>query len=94
MSKQRILIETLASGQPRAYADSRLHVRVTFEHDWNGKGFVPLDLPDETIRDRLKGLGCGFTDEPPENWASPTLRYLTRTAPGVWEFVVTEAFTD
>jgi hypothetical protein len=94
MSKQRITIEVLAAGQPRPYADSRLHVRVTFEHDWNGKGWKPWELPEAQVRERLRDLRCGFTDTPPANWASARLDCLGFTAPGVWEFSVTEPYTD
>jgi hypothetical protein len=94
MSKQRITIETLAAGQPRPYADSQLHVRVTFEHDWNGKGYETLDYNEERVKEYLINLKCGYPAEPPANWASPHLQWLKRISLGVWEFLVTEAYTD
>jgi hypothetical protein len=94
MSKQRITIEVLASGQPRPYADSRLHVRATFEHDWNGKGYQPSIWTEDIVKAQLIALACGFPTTEPADWASPVLRSFEQTAPGVWEFVVTEAYTD
>ena len=93
----RITWDVLASGQPRPYADHRLHVRVTFEYlerYTGGEHWGPNDSWKEPdVRAVLKTLRCGFTDKSPENWASPVLQYLKETAPGVWEFVITEAYT-
>jgi hypothetical protein len=94
MSKQRITIETLASGQPRPYANTILCVRVTFEHDWDGKGWRASSLDRNLAIARLQVLGCGFPDKEPENWASTQLDWLRCTAPGVWEFHTTTPFTD
>jgi hypothetical protein len=94
MSKRRITIETLAAGQPRPYADSLLHVRVTLEQDWNGKGYIPEKWSKEDVIQRLTVLNCGFPTKPPENWASPHLSWLKEISPGIWEFLVTEAYTD
>lgn len=102
MSKQRITIETLASGQPRPYADHRLHVKVTFEwlFAWNGNEkdprseWKPSVWTEPEVKVALKTLKCGFTDDTPVNWASPRLERLWKSSPGVWEFVITEAYTD
>jgi hypothetical protein len=101
---RRITIETLASGQPRAYADTIHHVRVTFEDvPWIGpnEGFKPCEnWKEESVRQQLKGLMCGFTEFVcPKN---PTmdehfrtrLDWLRNTAPGVWEFHTTSPYTD
>ncbi len=66
MSKKRYTVETLAAGQPRAYADSVYHVRVTVEEtdpmkvrhtdaDW-----VPVYYNEENIQPLLERLQCGF----------------------------------
>jgi len=62
--KERITIETLASGQSRAYADTIRHVRVSFERvPWNKPDgeLEPAFMSEEAVRRRLPGLGCGFT---------------------------------
>jgi hypothetical protein len=103
----RYTVETIASGQPRPYADTIHHVRVTFEHvPWlNGKDeFEPACWDnEEAVRDVLQGLRCGFTDfaYPPKDRPSTTedyyrtrLDWLKRVEPNVWEFHTTSAFTD
>lgn len=107
MVATRITIETLASGQPRPYADTIRHVRVTFEcrifrldDDWK-----PWDerTKEEVVRDWLNRLQCGFTEfvYPPKDREATTedhyrtrLDWLKQVAPGVWEFHTTTAFTD
>jgi len=61
-SKTRVTIETLASGQPRPYADHELRVRVTFEWTgWRGgEEFGPMPMAEERVREWLPGLRCGF----------------------------------
>lgn len=95
MSKQRITIETLAAGQPGPYADHKLHVRVTFELSYKTTGeWEPWNIWDDAeVRALLKTAKCGFTDDPPADWASPKLERLWKSAPGVWEFIITEAYT-
>ena len=59
MSKRRVTIEVLRSGQPRPYADSESITRVTFEwvHMFLG-GEMQEDYMDEaTVRSRLTRLG-------------------------------------
>jgi hypothetical protein len=106
---RRVTIETLAAGQPRAYADSVHHCRVTFE--WvpykkrepdEAFEFEPcVNWKEEVVRDKLKGLQCGFTEHRyPEDGQSiddyfrTRLDWLRETAPGVWEFHTTAAYTD
>lgn len=59
MSKQRFTVEVLASGQPRAYADTIHHVRVTFEtSNWlkaNGD-LEPMYMTEERAREMIKAL--------------------------------------
>jgi hypothetical protein len=103
---RRYTVETLAAGQPRPYADTIHHVRVTMEwvpyagpREWTpNTGSNP-----ESIASILKGLRCGFTDftYPPKDREATTedyfrtrLDWLRNTAPGVWEFHTTSASTD
>ena len=104
MAKWRQTIETIAAGQPRPYADTIHHVRVTFEHDFcGGKGWQPTESVDEEwVRKRLTAMECGFTDykydakvdNSMDAYFRRRLDWLKSTAPGVWEFHTTEAFTD
>lgn len=63
----RYTVELLASGQPRAYADSEYHVRIIFEwNGWNSKepGFVPCYVSEESARLFAKALpASGYTDK-------------------------------
>lgn len=103
---RRFTIETLAAGQPRPYADTVHHVRVFLEHvPYTGgdEGFVPnANLAVEPVKKILSGLQCGFTDftYPPKDREATTADYfatrldwLKSTAPGVWEFHTTSAYT-
>lgn len=103
---RRYTISTLAAGQPRPYADTIHHVRVTMEWvPWGGEREWTPDPANnlEAIKDRLAGLCCGFTDftYPPKDREATTedyfrtrLDWLRNTAPGVWEFHTTSPFTD
>lgn len=65
MNKHRFTIETLASGQPRPYADTIHHVRVTFESvPWNAKDgeLQPSFMNEEAARRLLDKIPyAGFT---------------------------------
>lgn len=102
----RYRVEYLASGQPRAYADSRTHVRLTIDYffAWLGD---PNDArsewkPNETwgeeeVRALLPHLRCGFistTAEQRTHGLEPYLNWLKKTDPGVWEFYVTMPYCD
>ena len=103
---RRYTVQVLAAGQPRPYADSIGHVRVTFEWvPYGGDGsWQPNDIQnEEMVRDHLKGLCCGFvefvyppTDRPAtmEDYFRTRLDWLRNVSPGVWEFHTTSAFTD
>lgn len=94
MSKTRITIEVLASGQPRPYADSQRHVRVAVEFSWKEGEWKPVTWPEADMRAMLKTIKCGFTDAEPKCWADTRLNYLKEVQPGVWEFHTTTPFTD
>lgn len=100
----RYTVRTLAAGQPRPYADSRRHVRVWFEHvPYTGEcTWQPHQMMEEYVRKTLLGLRCGFTEftYPPKDreatagdYFADRLDWLRNTAPGVWEFSVTSAYT-
>jgi hypothetical protein len=66
---RRYTIETLAAGQPRPYADTVHHVRVTME--WvpykkresdDEYQFEPSTFEEPLARQVLAGLRCGFID--------------------------------
>ena len=102
---ERYTVETLASGQPRAYADTIRHVRVAFEkrEDWRGSTeWQPATPTEAQVRETLKALRCGFTEfvRPTgrpmtmEEVFTTRLDWLRQTSPGVWEFHTTSEFTD
>lgn len=96
----RVSWDILASGQPRAYADSRTIAKVTFEYlvsygPEKGQWKPAFDnLEEEKVRAILRALPCGFTDKEPEHWASSRLNYLRKKGPGVWQFQVDSPYTD
>jgi hypothetical protein len=99
----RIEIDVLASGQPRPYADSRSHVRVTFTHffAWCGNPkderseWRPWNCQEDLVRELLPHLpAAGFPKSEPKTWADTRLTKLEKTAPGVWEFHTVTPFTD
>lgn len=98
----RIRIETLAAGQPRPYADTIHHVRVTFDwfFAWLGNKddprseWRPCSWKEEDVRAVLKALRCGFPIKEPETWSDTKLDWLKEVSPGVWEFHTTSAYTD
>lgn len=94
----RITIETLASGQPRAYADTRHHARVTVEYQMtkhSGPVWEPNSyLKEDKIRKMLLALDCGFTEHTVYELGKTKLDWLRNTGPGVWEFHTTDPFCD
>jgi hypothetical protein len=99
----RYTVEYLASGQPRAYADSRMHVRLTIEvfFAWLGDPKDPRSKwsPNETwneeqIRALLPHLRCGFTENAEYSLGRSRLDWLKQVSPGVWEFHTTEPYND
>lgn len=99
----RYVVEILASGQPRPYADTINHVRITIDYffawlgnpkDQQSEWRVNDTWTEEELRKLLPHLRCGFPDKPPENWASTRLDWLRKISPGVWEFHTTSAYTD
>lgn len=99
----RYTVEILASGQPRAYADSRSHVRVTIEcfFAWLGDPKDPRSKwnPNETwkeeeIRKLLPHLRCGFTENTKWELGHAKLDWLKQVSPGVWEFHTSELYND
>lgn len=100
---QRVTVEVLASGQPRAYADSRSHVRVMFEYffAWLGDPNDPRSewrlndtWKEAEVRALLPHLRCGFTENTEWKLGESKLDWLRETAPGVWEFHTSEPYND
>jgi hypothetical protein len=100
MSKERITVETLRAGQPRPYADSIYHYRVTIE--WQGlvgyknpdAPFVPRPQLAQRIVDRILYGLCGPWQELGNDPFQRRLDRKEMTAPGVWEVVVVEPYID
>lgn len=107
----RYTVEVVKSGQPRPYADTIYHVRVTLEkrEEWRGSTeWEPnAGITEEAARYIIGGLRCGFTDfiypvrnlageniSTTEDYYRTRLDWIKETAPGVWEFHTTTAFTD
>lgn len=99
----RYIVEILASGQPRPYADSRRHVRLTIEcfFAWLGdpndprSKWSPNDSwTEEEIRALLPHLRCGFTENTEWKLGYSKLDWLKQVSPGVWEFHTSEPYND
>ena len=100
MSRERYTVVCLASGQPRPYADSCYHYRVTVE--WQGpeligaspdRPFVPRpELDRSIVLPILRGLTRGWEDNP--GAFGRRLERCDMTSPGVWDVVIVEPFTD
>lgn len=79
MATWKYTVEILASGQPRPYADSRTHGRITFETDYYGPdkekhGTLQkaVHIKEDRARKVLSGLGHGFTEfRYPQDCADP-----------------------
>lgn len=102
MSKHRYTIETLASGQPRPYADSIYRHRITYE--WQGPFSLKGEAKDapfilcEKMNEQIVRRDCkhfsGWMEEGEGDWASTRLVYLKQVSPGVWEWETRAAYTD
>ena len=99
----RYTVEILASGQPRAYADSRSHVRVTMEvffawlgdpNDSRSEWKSMTGWSEEQVRALLPHLKCGFTENTEWKLGSSKLDWLKQVSPGVWEFHTSEPYND
>lgn len=78
--KHRFTVETLASGQPRAYADHLHHVRVTFEAmPWNSKSgeIEPCFVSEDAAIRMLENMPlAGFIRKAPAEWYDRRLEWL------------------
>ncbi len=99
----RYLVDILASGQPRPYADSRSHVRLTIEvfFAWLGNPKDPrsswrpaLGFDEDKIRGLLPHLRCGFTEHTTWELGHSKLDWLKEISDGVWEFHTSEPYND
>lgn len=98
MSKARYTVETLQAGQPRAYADSVYHYRVTIE--WQGlEGYKNKDAPfklhdwsPDIVKSKLRSLTHNWKDDP--KWWEPKLDYIKRISEGVYEVRIIQAYND
>lgn len=59
--QHRYTIKVIASGQPRAYADSISVVQIQFEHSFHTEGDLkPHYVSEATARRQLLRMECGF----------------------------------
>lgn len=102
MSWKNIKVDVLASGQPRAYADSQYVARITFTqndwHTWAKSGdTLPLraDRYDAVaiFKQQVRSEAIE-RDDPNANWASCMFTDVHEEAPGVWYVAAVAAFTD
>ena len=93
----KMTVEVLASGQPRAYADTVHTYRVYFHR-------LPFKLPgrlwepaaewsEAIVRPKLKAI-CGWVEDGEGRWPSPRLVFIKNVGPGIWEFSVREPYLD
>lgn len=110
MTKIRVTIDTVASGQPRPYADSRTEAYVLLERtNWDGKGdFIPWELksfdgkPYDTnnVPEVLKQYVPGLRVQPKSAQKYALEPYLasfgpaSERGPGWWRYVTISPFTD
>ena len=91
----RMTVETLAAGQPRAYADSVYRHRVRFERvptlGANRTEYEPAKWEESVVLPKLRAVQVWY-DKP--DWHQPRLDYARKTEEGVWEFQVTQPFLD
>lgn len=98
--KTFIEIETIRSGQPRAYADHERVYTVKIEHELlygpNKGQRVPWDYatPEEFQQSQFAKLGGGWVDEGEGDWASTRLVRITKLEPGKFQVHTRAAFTD
>ena len=97
MNRIDIHVETVASGQPRAYADSRRVYRVWAESVYDyGKlnGSRPWSLSEDQAKkhagvDTMKAYG-----DRNRMWCDTYLEYAKEVEPGVWEIKIVEPYLD
>jgi len=99
MSKTRITVTIIQSGQLRPYADTTYHGTIFIE--WQGMAgyknkdapFVPWDgLSDKVVKDRYSHLVHDWTES--GDWWGSKLTKFSKIGVALWEVIVTEAYTD
>ena len=100
MSKLIIEIETLASGQPRPYADSVDKYRVSCEYYWDAIDGPRLSdsyfLKDHEVLALLRASRStpNWVKKEEREWHQPYLDYITEVSPGVWEVQIISPYID
>lgn len=97
MSRLRIEIEWLRSGQPRAYADTVREVLIRCSSTWDsttGERDGTWEPQEEHVKAIVKMLVCKYAEEGEGNWASPRLKTFKKEGRGVWRVLVVEPYTD
>lgn len=99
MSKRRITVNILQSGQLRPYADTT--TRGTIFIEWQGMvgfkdkdaPFIPWDtLSDEIVKNVYSHLVRSWKET--GDWTEPKLKKFEKIGEATWEVLVSEAYTD
>ena len=88
-----IRVIRLKSGQPRPYADHEHEAELHYSSAAGEAAGVRFCPPESLVKQHAKALVLHW-EEPPRDWAAPTLREFKELRPGVWRVRITEAYTD
>ncbi len=103
MERTIITIEHLAAGQPRPYADSRYHARITAERhgSYANDRVIPCYMDESEIKALTRFFVCEFYDKP--EWHQSKLVHATPVnskiilgtiKSGEWEVLVVGPYLD
>jgi len=95
---KRYTFEVLQCGQPRAYADSILKIRVTAEYiPYVGKGeeYVPFSISKEKAIELIRVCRNDRfqTEEEDPEWHVATLKNCASPSDGIWELTIISQYT-
>ncbi len=101
--KTVIIIEHLASGQPRPYADSRWHARIVAERHgvYTDGRTLPCNLNEADAKELAKRFVRTFVEN--GEWHQPKLAFAKPVNPkivdgeqlsGEWEILITQEYLD
>jgi len=96
MSKIIIEIETLRSGQPRAYADSVYEYFVTVKNYWNsttGEQEGTFTPKEEDIKELVQMFGHKFVEKS-TCWADPVLKEFEKIDFRTYRVRIIDPFKD
>ena len=96
--KERITLEILSAGQPRAYATSIY--RGIFTIEWHGMDgyknkdapFVPRDVCEGVVKSCYARMLHGFSEN--TEWHEARITKIDNLAPGRWEIEIKQPYLD